>query len=108
MFGGVLSNLATSLESTIVDEQPTPFLDQPSPFVDPPSHEESFQSKVIKNAIAKGQEEEQKQRHPLSGGLFNNLSNLQSTMGDESAKQEAKPKTFMAPYVMVQKANGTQ
>lgn len=37
MFGGVLSNLATSLEGTIVDEQPTPFVDRPTPFVDPPA-----------------------------------------------------------------------
>ena len=36
MFGGVLSNLATSLECTIVDETPTPFVDPPkAPFVDP-------------------------------------------------------------------------
>jgi hypothetical protein len=37
MFGGVLSNLATSLEGTIVDEQPTPFVDRPTPFVDRPT-----------------------------------------------------------------------
>ena len=110
MFGGVLSNLATSLEGTIVDEQPTPFVDRPTPFVDPPAapaEDNSLRSQIIKNAIAKGQEAEMKKTHPLSGGLFDHLSNFQSTMGSETQTTTTE-KPFMAPYVMVQKANNTQ
>ena len=56
MFGGVLSNLANSLEGTIVDETPTPFVDKPTPFVDQPAEDNSLRAQIIKNAIAKGQE----------------------------------------------------
>jgi hypothetical protein len=63
MFGGVLSNLATSLEGTIVDETPTPFVDKPTPFVDQPApivnqpaEDNSLHAQIVRNAIAKGQE----------------------------------------------------
>lgn len=56
MFGGVLSNLASSLEGTIVDEEPAPYINQPpSPFVDAqPIEDNSLKSQIIKKVIAKG------------------------------------------------------
>lgn len=108
MFGGVLSNLANSLEGTIVDEVPTPFVDKPTPYVEQPVEDNSLRSQIIRNAIAKGKEAEIKQSHPLSGGLFDHLSNFQSTMGSDTPSIAPAPKPFMAPYVMVQQANSTK
>jgi hypothetical protein len=101
-----LSDLATSLEGTISDDSPSTS-DSQAGTTGPTDN--SLRSQIIRNAIAKGKEQEQKQSHPLAGGLFDSLQGLSGSVGSEyTSPSTVMPTTFMAPYAMVQKANGTQ